>query len=142
MTLLTLLDTPFTRPPLPPVVPPPFVLPDVDDMQLARYGFWTTQARWNAAPTAGTPIYSTVTCEWHGTTVDAERGAFCIVPPGGRLATLVGEWLRVTYGTRSVAVYCHNEADGYSDLSLTRRAFQALELLSVDEIVVRVEVLV
>lgn len=82
-------------------------------------------------------------CSWFGTGVLLERGCFALVQRDGPLEEFVGDRLRLTYGRKCVLVYCVGTAtvvDVPFEIGITRRAFQALELLSVDRIDVLVEV--
>lgn len=127
----------------------PYKVPDVEDQALARLPWGLSQRVLGASG----PVRTTrraATCGWHGTSVDPERGAFCIVRSDGPLADLVGERVRVTLrqGTRErvVTLYCHDEQPfpleaAQEDLSLTRRAFLALAPWSTDSLAVSVEVL-
>ena len=84
-------------------------------------------------------------CGWHGTILNEETGAFCIVKQGGALADYLGERVRVRARydgvERSVVAYCHTQADIPNDLSLTRALFMRLGPAALDNLVVTVEVL-
>ena len=80
---------------------------------------------------------------WHDTQTHPETGAFALVRTGAGLDDLVGEILRVTSAApsaRSVYVYCLGSAGVPTDLSLTRRGFAALGLLSLESLACLVEV--
>lgn len=71
---------------------------------------------------------------WHGTDVCTELGAVAVVPPEAELSDLVGEVLVVKYTTttitRGVYVYCVGTSAIIDDISIGRRAFFELGLLS------------
>lgn len=70
------------------------------------------------------------------------RESFCLVNIDGPLSSLVGDHLRFRYGvSKSVYAYCVGIADVASDVIVTRRLFAALELLSVQQLSVIVEVI-
>lgn len=83
---------------------------------------------------------------WHATAVHPERGAFAVVQRGAGLEDLIGEVLRVSLpgspsaAQRSVVVYCVGSALVSSPLSLYRRAFLGLAVLSAEELTCRVDV--
>jgi hypothetical protein len=83
---------------------------------------------------------------WHGTALDPERGSVAIVPPGGKLAALVGKRVRFTYrgGTapRFVVAYVSAAVLGIpddEDISVSRRTFLALSPLTIDALNVEME---
>lgn len=100
---------------------------------IARMGFLDAQALL-AGEVQDSPTYETTTA-WHGTIVDDNKGSFAVVRAGGPLAGLVGQRLQVTSKThdRSVLVYVFAAITTLgSDISLARRAFAQLDLLSAD----------
>lgn len=82
---------------------------------------------------------------WHDTTVCAETGAIAIVPSEGDLVDLVGEVIVVKYPTpseiRGVYAYVLGRAPLVDDLSLSRRAFLELGLLSSEFLECSIEVI-
>lgn len=119
--------------------------PNEDDEYLANLGFGSAQA---ALGNIGDPrtkrrVYAT----WHGTYLDPQpQGAsLAVVQVGGDLSDLVGERLRITANRRSVSVYIHRETDldlsDTTQISLSRRAWQALAPLNRDTLLVTVEVI-
>lgn len=76
---------------------------------------------------------------WHGTSVDPYEGAFAVVTQAR--SSLVGDVLRVTAGNRSCLVYVVGVRNVPSPLSLARRAFLSLGILSLDTIRIVVEVI-
>lgn len=87
--------------------------------------------------------YETTT-SWHGTVVDASRGSFAVVLAGGALDGLVGERVQVTSKTHNLSVIVYVTAKVASldaDISLARRAFAAIELLSADFLDVHLQVI-
>jgi hypothetical protein len=83
---------------------------------------------------------------WHGTGLDPERGSVAVVPPGGKLALLVGKRVRFTYrgGTvpRFVVAYVSAAVLGIpddEDISVSRRTFLALSPLTIDALDVDME---
>lgn len=112
------------------------------EIQDGLRGFGQTQILF-----AGSPITSFFTnplkCGWYGTEVSPYRGAFCMVQEGAGLEDLVGEFLRISYkGTRKINLYCLGETPKISTpISLTRRAWNEIERLSLDEIFVYTQVI-
>lgn len=112
----------------------PWVPERVPDFYTSRLGFRTAQRE--LAKAGPLPARTSVSLGWHGTSRDPERGSFALVRADGPLAHLLGE--RVLISTRaagkprSVIVYVHNESDLIEamDLSLSRRAFMEVGLLS------------
>lgn len=116
-------------------------VPAISDIQIGRYPFAEAQAVFGEdPPQEGTS--SVATCSWHGTILNPERGSFCVVQRGGRFADLVGDRVRVsTFTGRAVNAYVIAEAELEDDISLTRRLFMELGLLSADDLNVRIEIL-
>lgn len=112
-------------------------VPDIPEEELAAYG-WNTAQRMLAGPVVGAPMATTV--EWHHTALDERIGAFAVAREGGPLESLVGDVVRITYGSRHAFVYVADVADLEADLSLARRAFFALADLALDEIQATLEV--
>lgn len=77
---------------------------------------------------------------WHDTAISDEQGAFAVVRDGADLDDLIGEVLQITYKTRTIYVYCLGSAGVVADLSLARRAFLSLALLTEEAIGARVAV--
>lgn len=123
----------------------PWTPADEEDEYLANLAFPSAQV---ALGTTGDPrtkrrAYAT----WHGTFLDPQpQGAsVAIVQSNGPLSDLVGERLLVSGPPRrSVTVYVHRETDLDLDddtqISLSRRAWQALAPLGDDTLLVTVEV--
>ena len=117
---------------------------EATDLHYSRYAFSTAQTIFRHS-TADRRTQQFATAEWYGAKLDPEQGSNALVRSDGPLADLVGERLLISNpGTpRSVAVYCHAEnAEVVTDISLSRRAFLALDYLSTEELDVIVEVLV
>jgi hypothetical protein len=114
----------------------------VPEMVYARLPFDASQAVFSSTGPRRDPQI-TARVAWHGTRVNAERGAFAVAQRGGVFDALVGERVRVTHGDppRSVYVYIGDIAEIDQDLSLSRRAFKALEQLGLDEITATVQVM-
>lgn len=82
---------------------------------------------------------------WHETTVDPELGAVAVVQDGAGLDDWIGETLRVTsqvHTDRSIFVYVLGSRGVPTGLSLSRRAFLALGLLSLSSLTCSIEVTV
>lgn len=111
---------------------------------VARLAFPDAQALMEGQTVADAAVYDT-TAGWHGTVKDSNKGSFAVVRSAGPLAGLVGKRVRVTsrtHRTRSVIVYVFGTvSDLDPDISLARRAFAALDLLTADSLDVHVEVL-
>lgn len=120
-------------------------LPFESDLFYANLGFLSAQEKLGETE-AAEPRHR-MTAGWHGTFLDTEpQGAsLAIVDTESPLADeLIGERVRISHSTRSVVVYVHRATEldsGDVEISLSRRAFAALTLLSVEELNVRVEVL-
>lgn len=119
--------------------------PAETDLYLANLGFQSAQSSLSGVGDPRTKQRSYAT--WHGTFLDPEpQGAsLAIVQSGGPLAGLVGERVKVTGASRrSVIVYVHRETDLDLDddtqISLSRRAWQALAPASDDTLLVTTEV--
>ena len=78
------------------------------------------------------------TCGWYGTAIHPERGSFCLVNEASKLGDRVGDYLRVSYLSKSVTVYCVQALTLPYDLALTRRAFFELAELWTPYLDVRV----
>lgn len=94
---------------------------DEADIIYARGGFPDVQAELAIYPAR--LVDGVFTCGWYGTAISPERGSFCIVNVDGPLADRVGDYLRVSYLTKSVTVYCLEAFSIPYDLAVTRRAF-------------------
>lgn len=109
---------------------------------VARYGFLDAQ-KFLAGTLLNTPTFE-VTTSWHGTSVDLNRGSFAVVRSGGALDSIVGNVIKVTSKTHPLlSVYAYVWAKVPvldEDLSLARRAFAAIDLLSLDQLDVHVDV--
>lgn len=83
---------------------------------------------------AGSPIEPPVALQvgWHDSTVQVEDGSFAVVSP--TFDELVGEIVVVRFGPRQVFAYVLQTGDVPVDLSLTRRAFVGLDLLTSEAI--------
>lgn len=119
--------------------------PNETDLYLASLGFQSAQFALSGVGDPRTKQRSYAT--WHGTFLDPEpQGAsLAIVQSGSPLAELVGERVKVTSASRrSVTVYVHRETDLDLDddtqISLSRRAWQALAPASDDILLVTTEV--
>lgn len=120
--------------------------PDEDDEYLANLGFHSAQASLGSVgdPRTKRRVYAT----WHGTYLDPQpQGAsLAVVQAGGELDDLVGERVRVVGpARREVSVYIHRAAEldlaDDTQISLTRRAWQALARLNEDTLLVSLEVI-
>lgn len=68
---------------------------------------------------------------WHGTARSLESGSFALVGLGSELSELVGDIVKVTGPSGfSVFAYVLGVRDVATELSLTRRTFLGMELLS------------
>lgn len=110
-------------------------LPPEPEILDARLPFLEAQSALAGVPLVGTP--DTHSCSWFGTDVLLERGSFALVQRDGPLADLVGDRLKLTWQRKVIYVYCVGTGqpeDVPNDLGITRRAFAALSLLTVDRI--------
>lgn len=109
---------------------------------IAQYGFADAQ-QFLTGETIDSPTYES-TAAWHGTFVDDHKGSFAVVRAGGPLESLVGLKILVTSKTHTRSVYLYVFAkitDLAEDISIARRAFAELDLLSEDTLDVHIEVL-
>lgn len=109
----------------------------------ARHAFLDAQAELGGRSVAKTFTFLP-TLAWHGTSVSDERGFFMFYNQNTTntdLIDLVGEHVHLTWNHHSVLVYCVGAALIPFDLSVSRRTFQELDLLSVESITPLVEVL-
>ena len=113
------------------------MLPNEPEVLLARQSF--SDAQWSFSG-LGERFGTYYTCGWYGTELNDERGCFALVDDTGPLADLIGDRLRLRYDQRAVFVYCFGSTELPHDVAITRRAFAALALLSLDEIRLIVEV--
>lgn len=125
---------------------PEYEAPDVDELALSRQPWEVTQRIFAGAPLKATR--AVVRAGWHGTILDTEDGAVCVVRDDGPLADLVGQRLRVRRrarsGYRTVYLYVHRampfpDAKLDEDVSLPRRPWLALERWAKDGVPVIVE---
>jgi hypothetical protein len=100
---------------------------------LARLAFPEAQAFLGSAGPAQTPKYL-LDVGWHGTVVDDATGSFAVVRANGPLDALVGKRVVVTHvaNRRSVTAVVSKRAAIMDDLSLTRRLFVQLGVLTAD----------
>jgi hypothetical protein len=113
------------------------------EMWYARLPFPESQEVFSSTALSGETRLAS--CSWHGTRLDAERGAFVIAQVGGKLDDWVGERVQISLRGRATeerVVYglVHNatELDERDDLSVTRRLFAALAVPSLDRVGVTV----
>jgi hypothetical protein len=78
---------------------------------------------------------------WHDTSTHPEIGAFAAIGIDSGLDDWIGEIVLVTANARSCFVYVIGSADVPTPLSLARRAFCSLAVLSVEELPAIVEVI-
>lgn len=83
-------------------------------------------------------INGVFSCGWYGTAIDPERGSFAIVNADGPLGGKVGDYVRVSYLSKSVTVYCVEALSIPYDLVLARRAYYQLAELWTSYLNVRV----
>lgn len=77
---------------------------------------------------------------WHDTATHPETGAFALVAGSAGLDRLFGEILRVRVGRREAFVYVLGAGAVPTPISLSRRAFFSLGLLSEETLSATVEV--
>lgn len=104
-------------------------------------GFGATQDLFTGTPLI-TFLSNPIKCSWYGTEINQNRGAFCLVQEGAELDNLVGEFVRITYKQREITLYCLAETPEIdTPIAITRRAWSAIERLSLDEIFAYVQVI-
>lgn len=106
------------------------------DIVFARGGFPDVQTTLEDYPSKAIP--GEFVCGWYGTSINDERGSFCIVSSNGELADRVGSYLRISYLTNHVSLYCVESHDILYDLAITRRAYWELAALWTPNLSVRV----
>lgn len=105
---------------------------------IGQRAFPASQELFGTPPLAGTSRYAQT--GWHDTATYPLEGAFALIDPESGLDDLIGEVLAVHYGTRTVYVYCYTMVGLPYPLSLYRRAFLGLTLLTRKTILTRVEI--
>lgn len=103
-----------------------------------RRAFPTAQALLAGEPLAALPTELSI--GWHDTSKSPEVGAFALVGVESELEDWIGEVLLVTANGRACFVYVLGAADLPVPLSLARRAFAALGVLSTEELTALVQV--
>jgi hypothetical protein len=99
-----------------------------DEAQAAFQGTLdTTRTRW------------LVDLGWYDTSIDDREGAFAMVQQGSDLEEMVGDVVRVDYGSKVAYVYMLGGADLSAPMSLSRPAYFRLAMLSVATIPVAVQ---
>lgn len=88
-----------------------------------------------------TTIPTEVQAGWHDTSTHPETGSFAVVGNESGLEDWIGEILLVQANGRGCYVYVMGSADVPVSLSLARRAFCALAVLSVESIDALVQVI-
>lgn len=106
------------------------------DIIFARGAFPDVQADLAVYPPRA--INGVFTCGWYGTAINPERGSFCLVNEDGPLADRVGDYLRLSYLSEQVTLYCVEALSLPYDLAVTRRAFFELAELWTPYLDVRV----
>lgn len=112
------------------------MLNNESEIVAGRHAFVDVQSEWANYPDIR--LDSAMSCSWYGTSLNDERGSFCVVNLDGPLSDEVGSYLRVSYGLKSVAVYCVEAFVIPFDIALSRRAFFALAPLWTPDLTVRV----
>lgn len=105
------------------------MLPPEPPVLLARQGYPDAQA---AMLGSHTPL-GFFSIGWYGTSIDDERGSFCIVRTTGPLLAHIGDFLHFKVGNRSVCAYCiGSQAALLTDVALTRRTYAQIALLAIE----------
>ena len=115
-----------------------WTIPAAPEDLLAELPFLTAQ---QALDTQAEINQRSAVCGWHGLSFDPAEGSFCIVKRDGEFTDLIGERVAVHNGDKRVVAYVHTDGDILEDISLTRRAFMALDVASRTELNVVVGVL-
>lgn len=106
------------------------------DIVFARGAFPAVQIDLDDYPSKA--IAGEFVCGWYGTGINEERGSFCVVSSNGELANRVGDYLRISYLTNHVTLYCVESHDILYDLAITRRAYWELAALWTPNLSVRI----
>lgn len=85
-----------------------------------------TQARFRAPVDVTRPRHEVVS-SWYDTSVSPHVGALCVVNDD-RLDELVGDFVRVSYGSRYAWLYCVGHAGVSTPFAITRTAWFRLGL--------------
>lgn len=112
------------------------------ELQWSRRAFPKAQELLAGSPTSDAPLRLDV--GWHSNDVEAEAGAIAVVRDGAGLDAWLGQVLRVTsldHPDRAVFVFVLGARGVPTDLSLSRRAFLALGVLSLESLSCLVEVM-
>jgi hypothetical protein len=105
----------------------------------ARRAFLDAQTLLAGEPLTQLP--SELAVGWHDTQVNPETGSFAVVGLESGLEDWVGEILLVTANARACFVYVVASADVPEPLSLARRAFASLGVLSLESLEALVQVI-
>ena len=113
-------------------------IPMEPEIMAGRRGFPDAQRLFAGVPLRRLP--TRIDVGWHGTSIDPETGAFAVVRDGAGLDDLIGEVLHLIVGRKEAFVFVLGSRNVPQDISLTRRGFLALGLLSRESIAAVVEV--
>lgn len=108
------------------------------EILIGRRAFDMAQSLLAAEPETRLP--QRVPVGWYDTTTDPEVGSFAVVQRGGDYEDLVGETLKITVREKSVFVYVIGARGVPHQIHLARRAFFALDRLSLDSLNAVVEI--
>ena len=84
--------------------------------------------------------YGVISVDWYDSSAYPLGGAVAVARRGGPHEELVGEVIRVDHGERRIFVFVDGRADVPADLSLSRRAFLAIDNLARESLPVVVSV--
>jgi hypothetical protein len=112
------------------------MLPPEPDVLLARQAFCDAQA----AMVGALKRIGDFSVGWYGTDTSDERGSFAVVNASGPLIGNVGDYLHVVNGRHDVFVYViGSKTNLLTDLALTRRSYQQIQLLAVEPTTCKVD---
>lgn len=101
------------------------------ELNVGRRAFPLTQEKFYGLPVSAP---QSLECGWHDTSVNPESGAFALVQQNAGLDDLIGEIVRVAYGSKMVYVYVLQAAAIPTQFSLYRRAWLGLGRLSLESL--------
>ena len=113
------------------------------DLMVSRRAFTVSQAAWGQVSREGNPVSAQV--GWHDGELERENGMMAVVDREGILGDIIGDIVHVARRMdngldREVFVYVYADSNLAVDLSLSRRAFLSLGLLSAESLICEVEI--
>lgn len=102
-----------------------------------------TEVLFNGAAKLPRIYPASVSMSWYGTSVSPLRGSFCLVKEGIGLEDLVGEFVRVSFGSTHMNLYCLGQNPSLeTDIAIPRGRFLNFALLPTASIDVFIDALI